>query len=159
MISHFVIPLNACAPRRSQPRGARRHIAKSRRNADFLRVGRVPMNSIRPLWLSPAGLTRGSILFAGLSAPSPRLPSGRLRPPSTGYGEGRVRVGVRGPLHEGGLVDDDGAFPRCSDSWRGPLTRNLREERANSDLSPLAGRGRRPGLRRTVGQPIAACRP
>jgi hypothetical protein len=26
--------------------------------------------------------------------------------------------------------------------WRGPLTRNLRDERANSDLSPQAGRGK-----------------
>src|SRR6266403_219526 len=45
------------------------------------------------------------------------------------------RVGVRGPVQKGGLVEGKGAFPRSSDSWRGPLTRNLREERANSDLS------------------------
>jgi acetate---CoA ligase (ADP-forming) len=59
-----------------------------------------------------------------LSSPSPRL-----------RGEGR----------------GEGAFPQTrtpppsSDSRRGPLTRNLREERANSDLSPLAGRGDRRG--------------
>jgi len=39
----------------------------------------------------------------------------------------------------------EGAFPqtqtRSSDSWQRPLTRNLRDERANSDLSPQAGRG------------------
>src|SRR5882672_4791062 len=43
-----------------------------------------------------------------------------------------VRVGVRGPLHKGGLAESEGAFPRSSDSRRGPLTPNLREERANS---------------------------
>jgi len=42
------------------------------------------------------------------------------------------RVGVRGPFRKLRLVNWS--------SWRGPLTRNLREERANSDLSPLAGR-------------------
>src|SRR6516225_7282784 len=39
----------------------------------------------------------------------------------------------------------EGASPQArtqsSDSWRAPVTRNLREERANSDLSPQAGRG------------------
>src|SRR5882672_12787070 len=39
------------------------------------------------------------------------------------------RVGVRGPLHKGRLAEGEGAFPRNSDSWRGPLIRNLREER------------------------------
>src|ERR1700720_3277017 len=38
------------------------------------------------------------------------------------------RVGVRGPFHKLRLAER-------------PLTRNLREERANSDLSPQAGRG------------------
>src|SRR6266852_4527730 len=72
------------------------------------------------------------------SAPSPRLPSGRLRPSEpvigpargrtrwTGYGEGR----------------GEGACPqaqtRSSDSWRRPPTPQLRDKRANSDLSPLA---------------------
>src|SRR6266436_10258347 len=54
------------------------------------------------------------------------------------------RVGVRGPLHKGGLAEREGAFLRSSDSRRGPLTRNLREERANSDLSTQAGRGKGP---------------
>jgi hypothetical protein len=49
---------------------------------------------------------------------------------------------MRGPLHKGGLVEGEGALPRSSDSWRGPLTRNLRQARANSDLSPQAGRGK-----------------
>src|SRR6266404_1155253 len=31
------------------------------------------------------------------------------------------RVGVRGPVQKGGLVEGKGAFPRSSDSWRGPL--------------------------------------
>jgi ATP-dependent helicase HrpB len=35
------------------------------------------------------------------------------------------------------------ALTQSSDSWRAPVTRNLREERANSDLSPQAGRGNR----------------
>ncbi len=35
------IPLNACAPRRSQPRCARSHIAKSRRNVDVLYIERL----------------------------------------------------------------------------------------------------------------------
>ena len=48
---------------------------------------------------------------------------------------------MRGPLHKGGLAEGEGAVPRSSDSCRGPLTRNLREERANSGLSPQAGRG------------------
>jgi formate dehydrogenase subunit gamma len=65
----------------------------------------------------------------------------------------------------------EGAFPQTrteppsSDSWRGPLTRNLREERANSDLSiraftPVfdglwqAGRGK--GRAADFGQPTAA---
>src|SRR5258706_332070 len=74
-------------------------------------------------------------------APSPRLPSGRLRPsePVIGPAKGRTRWTGYG---EG---QGEGAFPqtqiRDSDSRRRPLTRNLREERANSDLSPQAGRG------------------
>jgi error-prone DNA polymerase len=52
------------------------------------------------------------------AAPSPRL-----------RGEGRGEGAVPQTQIEG------------SDSWRRPLTRNLRDERANSDLSPQAGRG------------------
>ena len=44
------------------------------------------------------------------------------------------RVGVRGRLRKLRLATHG--------LWRGPLTRNLREERANSDLSPQAGRGK-----------------
>jgi acyl-CoA synthetase (NDP forming) len=72
------------------------------------------------------------------ASPSPRMPSGRLRPSSTGYGEGRSE----------GTFPQAKTSPPSSDSWRGPLTRNLREERANSDLSPQAGRGE--GRRRTL---------
>jgi Protein of unknown function (DUF3306) len=63
-------------------------------------------------------LLRETDISRGVSSPSPRL---------RGEGQG------------------EGASPqaetRSPDSWRGPLTRNLREERANSDLSPEAGRG------------------
>src|SRR3984893_14173951 len=52
---------------------------------------------------------------------APLLPSGRLRPSATGYGEGR---------------GDGRGASEVSDSRIGPLTRNLREGRANSDLSP-----------------------
>src|SRR6266436_6198375 len=41
------------------------------------------------------------------AAPFPRLRSA--------CGE---RVGVRGPLHKGGLAEGERAFPRSSDSWR-----------------------------------------
>ena len=39
----------------------------------------------------PAGARRGKAIAFGTASlfPSPRLPSGRLRPSSTGYGEGR----------------------------------------------------------------------
>ena len=46
-------------------------------------------------------------------------------------------VGVRGPVRKGGLAEGENAFPQSLDSWRGPLTRNLREEGANSD--PVSG--------------------
>ena|SRR5215471_9744027 len=45
------------------------------------------------------------------------------------------RVGVRGPAHK--------MKPASLSWWTSPLTRNLREERANSDLSPQAGRGKK----------------
>jgi len=38
-------------------------------NADFLYIELVPMNSIRPLWPSLAGLTRGSIWSLGDGLP------------------------------------------------------------------------------------------
>ena len=123
-------------------------------------VARLSMTASRRLQLAAEGsgaigiairrfpYMRGRVTGANDAAPSLRLPSGRLRPSEpvigpakgrtrwTGYGEGR----------------GEGASPqaqtRSSDSWRRPLTRNLRDKRANSDLSPLAGRGE--------GQPTAA---
>src|SRR6266849_7687197 len=59
----------------------------------------------------------------GRSAPSPRLPSGQLRPSSTGYGEGR----------------GEGALPHAQTRGEAPSPRA--QERA--DLSPRAGRGER----------------
>src|SRR6266446_3164768 len=89
-------------------------------------VARLSMTASRRLQLAAEGsgaigiaIRRFPILHR-LPAPSIRLPPGRLRPSSTGYGEGR----------------GEGASPlaqtRSSDSRRGPLTRNLRDERANS---------------------------
>jgi protein ImuA len=67
-------------------------------------------------------------------------------------GSGAIGIAIRRLPHMRGEGPGEGASPqvqtRSSDSWRGPLTRNLREERANSDLSPQAGRGE--------GQPTAA---
>jgi hypothetical protein len=57
--------------------------------------------------------------------PSPRLPSGRLRPSSTGYGEG----GVRGPPRESEPVET----PPHRAEFRFPVSRVA--------LSPRAGRG------------------
>src|SRR5216684_8851639 len=61
------------------------------------------------------------------------------RSPSPVWGEGGGG-GVASP--QGRTRGGESAFPRSSDSRRSPLTRNLREERANSDLSPQAGRGK-----------------
>ncbi|HWN49451.1 MAG TPA: error-prone DNA polymerase [Xanthobacteraceae bacterium] len=60
-------------------------------------------------------------IWHGASSPSPRLPSGRLRPSATGYGEGR----------------GEGAFPPAQ--TRGEAPSPGAQERA--DLSPQAGRG------------------
>ena len=60
-------------------------------------------------------------MWHGPSSPSPRLPSGRLRPAATGYGEGR----------------GEGAFPHAQ--TRGEAPSPGAQERA--DLSPQAGRG------------------
>ena len=59
---------------------------------------------------------------AQLTAPSPRLPSGRLRPSATGYGEGR----------------GEGTSPQAQ--TRGEAPSPGAQERA--DLSPQAGRGK-----------------
>jgi very-short-patch-repair endonuclease len=58
-----------------------------------------------------------TVQMGELSSPSPRLPSGHLRPSSTGYGEGR----------------GEGASPQAP----------IREEAPSPDLSPQAGRGAR----------------
>jgi len=111
-------------------------------------VARLSMTASRRLQLAAEGSGAIGIAIRRFPAPSPRLPSGRLRPsePVIGPAKGRTRWTGYG---EG---QGEGAFPqtqiRDSDSRRRPLTRNLREERANSDLSPQAGRGE--------GQPTAA---
>jgi hypothetical protein len=115
-------------------------------------VARLSMTASRRLQLAAEGSgaigiairrlshMRGKGIGAGASAPSPRLPSGRLRPSSTGYGEGRG---------EEALPQTETRF-QSSDSRRRPLTRNLRDERANSDLSPQAGRGEGRGQMRLL---------
>jgi hypothetical protein len=60
--------------------------------------------------------------------------AGRAVLPLPACGE---RDGVRGLFRKRKLANQS--------LWRGPLTRNLRDARANSDLSPQAGRGE--GLR------------
>jgi tRNA pseudouridine32 synthase/23S rRNA pseudouridine746 synthase len=66
-------------------------------------------------------LPEGNRIWHSASAPSPRLPSGRSRPSSTGYGEGR----------------GEGASPHAQ--TRGEAPSPDAQERA--DLSPQAGRG------------------
>src|SRR5262249_50753554 len=70
---------------------------------------------------SPSSGPRGHRCSQGAAAPPPRLPSGRLRPSSTGYGEGR----------------GEGASPQAQ--TRGGAPSPGAQERA--DLSPQAGRG------------------
>src|SRR5215471_19038861 len=74
----------------------------------------------------------GSRMRHDASSPSPRLPSGRLRPSATGYGEGR----------------GEGAFPPAQGRGEAPspdphpsLPRLRGREGVGADLSPLAGRG------------------
>jgi cytochrome c oxidase assembly protein subunit 15 len=69
------------------------------------------------LWIADRTMVRAS-------APSPRLPSGRSRPSSTGYGEGR----------------GEGAYPHAQ----------TRGEAPSPDLSPQAGRGESPPRRLAV---------
>ena len=58
---------------------------------------------------------------------------------------------MRGPVRSSPSprLRGEGASPQAqtdgSDAWKGPLTRNERERRAHSDLSPQAGRGEGPG--------------
>jgi len=51
---------------------------------------------------------------------------------------GRGSWWLRGPLHKGGLAEAKVPFHEAQTPWRGPLSRNLREERANFDL-PASG--------------------
>src|SRR5216684_3029657 len=86
---------------------------------------------------SPPSQGEGNRIWRGASSPSPRLPSGRLRPSElaigpaeggtrwTGYGEGR----------------GEGASPQAQ--TRGEAPSLGAQERA--DLSPQAGRGKRRG--------------
>jgi hypothetical protein len=106
-------------------------------------VARLSMTASRRLQLAAEGSgaigiairclahMRGRVIRA--SAPSPRL-----------RGEGRGE----------GALPQTQTRPSSSDSRRGPLTRNLRDERANFDLSPQAGRGEGRGA--DFGQPTAA---
>jgi hypothetical protein len=113
-------------------------------------VARLSMTASRRLQLAAEGsgaigiairrfpYMRGRIIDAGASAPSPRL-----------RGEGRGE----------GALPQTQTRPQSSDSWRGPLTRNLREECANSDLSIRAFTPVFDGLwqaGRGEGQPTAA---
>jgi ATP-dependent helicase HrpB len=61
------------------------------------------------------------------ASPSPRLPSGHLRPSSTGYGEGR----------------GEGAFPAGQTRGEAP---SPGAQQGRADLSPQAGRGEEPPL-------------
>src|SRR5229473_648433 len=104
-------------------------------------VARLSMTASRRLQLAAEGSGAIGIAIRRFPAPSPRLPSGRLRPsePAIGPAKGRTRWTGYGEGRGEGASPQ--AQTRSSDSWRGPPTRNLREERANSDLSPQAGRG------------------
>jgi Fe-S oxidoreductase len=71
---------------------------------------------------SPSAKGRGDRMWHGATAPSHRLPSGRLRPSSTGYGEGR----------------GEGASPQAQTRGEAPSP----GAQARADLSPQAGRGK-----------------
>jgi ATP-dependent helicase HrpB len=113
-----------------------------RRRIEALRRDRSPRaTEARRMAARWAGMAEGSSPSRATS-PSPRLPSGRLRPSEPAIGP--ARGGTRWTGYGEGW--GEGAAPHAeaasSDSWRRPLTRNLRGERANSDLSPQAGRGK-----------------
>src|ERR1700730_18310709 len=75
--------------------------------------------------------TNGGHAVRGTSSPSPRLPSGRLRPSATGYGEGR----------------GEGAFPRAQTRGEAPSPAPTLPSPARGggegggDLFPQVGRG------------------
>jgi two-component system sensor histidine kinase UhpB len=79
---------------------------------------------------SPSLQGERNCLPQGASSPSPRLPSGRLRPSATGYGEGR---GER-------------AYPQAQTRGNAPSP----GARERADLSPPAGRGEGACLELTV---------
>src|SRR5713101_2220999 len=59
---------------------------------------------------------QGNSIWHGASSPSPRLPSGRLRPSSTGYGEGRgegafPHAQTRGEAPSPGMSAKDALIP------------------------------------------------
>src|SRR5580704_3191398 len=73
---------------------------------------------------------------AGRFTPSPRVPSGRLRPSSTGYGEG----GVRGPLHELRLAE---APPHRAEFWFSSLPSGPYHSPSQTGVNALMARGAR----------------
>src|SRR5262249_11040416 len=94
------------------------------------RLGQAFDDTISSEALLPSPLWQGNRMGAGPAVlPLPACHKGvyaRLR-------RAMERDGVRGPFRVGKLA--------TLSLRRGPLTRNLRGERANSDLSPQAGRG------------------
>src|SRR5216684_1730089 len=77
------------------------------------------MASSTSSWPSAAAATRANISRSACrtdAAPSPRLPSGRLRPSSTGYGEGRgegalPQAQTRGDAPSPGMSAKDALIP------------------------------------------------
>src|SRR5580704_14268902 len=68
------------------------------------------------------------------SSPSPRLPSGRLRPSATGYGEGRGEGALHGFRTRGGPLHPPSRSLSSGRPEAGPV--------GSVDLSPQAGRGK-----------------
>ena len=102
-------------------------------------VARLSMTASRRLQLAAEGSGAIGIAIRRLPYMRERVTGARASAPSP-----RLRGEGRGEW----AFPQTQTRPKSSDSRRGPLTRNLREERANSDLSPQAGRGE--------GQPTAA---
>src|SRR5262245_46842198 len=71
---------------------------------------------------SPACEAGRSHVARRLSAPSPRLPSGRLRPSSTGYGEGRGE-GAYPHAQTRGDAPSPGIFAKSTQIPTSPRTR------------------------------------
>jgi protein ImuA len=126
-------------------------------------VARLSMTASRRLQLAAEGSGAIGIAIRRLPymrervTPSPRLPSGRLRPsePVIGPAEGGTRWTGYGEGPGEGALPQTQTRPPSSDSRRGPLTRpppypppHAGERREGVDFSPQAGRGE--------GQPTAA---